>query len=137
MSDDVDVEVIGDDPLVDGMTLSLRLRRDFTVTDASRLLTTARRLYLELNPDSSADAAAETVTSAADALLVVLEHAGVLGAVADGHLAGHVTDGLDVVGHVAQVVLNEPHPLSPHLWANCLRTGDLFALPSNDNGERR
>src|SRR5690348_13971026 len=60
--------VIGDDPLVDGMTLSLRLRRDFSVTDASRLLTTARRFYLELNPDSRGDDAAEMVTSAADAL---------------------------------------------------------------------
>jgi hypothetical protein len=137
MADDLDVEVIGDDPLVDGMTLSLRLRRDFTVTDASRLLTTARRLYLELNQDSSADEAVEMVTCAADALFVLLEHAGVLGAVADGLLAGHAANGLAVEGQVAQVVLNEPYPLSPHRRGNCLRGGDLFALPSNDNDESR
>jgi hypothetical protein len=44
MADDFDIEVIGDDPLVDGMTLSVRLRHDFTVTDTGRLLATARRL---------------------------------------------------------------------------------------------
>jgi hypothetical protein len=137
MADHLDIEVIGDDPLVDGMALSLRLRRDCTVTDASRLLATARRLRLELNQDSSADDAAEMVTGAADALFVLLEHAGVLGAVADGRLAGHAANGLAVEGHIAQVVFNEPCPLSPHPRGNGLRGDDLFALPSNDNDESR
>ena len=133
MADDLDVEVIGDHPLVDGMSLSLRLRLDFTVTDADRLLTTARRLYRELNQNSSADDAAGMVTGAADALFVLLEHAGVLGAVADGRLAGHAANGLAAEGHVAQVVLSEPHPLSPHPRGDCLHGGDPFALPSNNN----
>jgi hypothetical protein len=34
----------GDDPLVDGMHISLRMRLDFVVTDAGRFLTAARRV---------------------------------------------------------------------------------------------
>jgi hypothetical protein len=49
-----DDSMIGDDPLANGMALSLRLRRDFTVNDADRFLTAARRIYRELNPDTSA-----------------------------------------------------------------------------------
>jgi hypothetical protein len=60
-----DDDVIGDDPLVNGMSLSVRLRRDFTVTDADRLLTTARRTYRELNPGASAEEAGEMVSCAA------------------------------------------------------------------------
>ncbi|HZN70364.1 MAG TPA: hypothetical protein VFC00_01570 [Micromonosporaceae bacterium] len=59
--------VIGDDPLVNGMSLSIRLRRDFTVTDADRLLATARRVYRELNPGTSAEEACVTVSCASDA----------------------------------------------------------------------
>jgi hypothetical protein len=132
MADDLDVEVIGGDPLVDGMTLSVRLRYDFTVTDAGRLLATARRLYRELNPDASPDGTEEMVTCAADALFVVLEHAGVFGAATDGRLAGYGADGLAACGRIAQAVINEPRPLSPHPLGNCLY-GDPFALPSNDN----
>ena len=76
------------------MALSLRLRRDFTVTDADRLLTAARRIYRELNPDTSADEASGTVTCAADALFVILEHAGLLGDAADSRLSSHAADGL-------------------------------------------
>jgi hypothetical protein len=132
MADDLDIEVTGDDPLVDGMTLSVRLRRDFTVTDAGRLLATARRLYRELNPDTSAEGAAEMVTCAADALFVVLEHAGLFGAPADRRLAGYAAEGLAARGEIAQAVINEPRPLSPDPLGNCLY-GDPFALPSNDD----
>ncbi|WP_433463531.1 hypothetical protein [Spirillospora sp. CA-128828] len=38
-----DDSTIGDDPLTDGMTLSARLRRDFTVTDTDRLGSRSRR----------------------------------------------------------------------------------------------
>ena len=48
------------------MALSLRLRRDFTVTDAGHLLETARRVYRELNPGTSAAEAAGMVTGAAE-----------------------------------------------------------------------
>jgi hypothetical protein len=129
MTDDPDVEVTGDEPLVDGMVLSVRLRHDFTVTDADRLLATARRLYRELNPDAGAEEAAEMVTCAADALFTVLEHAGMLGDALDERLAA--ADGLARGGYVAQAVINQPDPLSPHPRGNCLRTGDLFALPES------
>jgi hypothetical protein len=93
-----DDAVIGDDPPANGMALSVRLRRDFTVTDADRLLTTARRIYRELDPDTSADEASAMVTSAADALFVILEHAGLLGDATDSRLADHAADGLAVGG---------------------------------------
>ena len=121
--------MIGDDPLVDGMSLSVRLRRDFTVTDADRLLATARRMYAELNPGTSAEQARTMVSCAADALFVVLEHAGLLGDAVDARLAGYVEDGLRVEGWRAQVVPNEPRPLSPEDRRDCLHGGDAFALP--------
>ena len=109
------------------MAISVRLRRDFTVTDADRLLATARRMYLELNPGAGTVDAATMVTCAADALFVVLEHAGLIGDTADGRLAGHVSDGLAVAGWRADVTVNEPNPLPT--GRDCLRTGDVFALP--------
>jgi hypothetical protein len=127
-----DDAVIGDDPLANGMALSVRLRRDFTVTDADRLRATARRIYRELHPDTSADEACEMVMCAADALFVVLEQAGLLGDATDSRLAGHAADGLAVGGWRAQVVINEPDPLSPGPRSNCLR-GDVFALPPDGN----
>lgn len=127
-----DDSMIGDDPLANGMALSLRLRRDFTVNDADRFLTAARRIYRELNPDTSAAEASGTVTSAADALFVILEHAGLLGDAADSRLSSHAAEGLAVGGWRAQIVINEPAPLSPGPRSNCLR-GDVFALPPSDN----
>jgi hypothetical protein len=53
--------------LVDGMGLSVRLRYDFTVSDAGRLLVAARRIYQELNPGTTAAEADAMVSGAADA----------------------------------------------------------------------
>ncbi|BCY11589.1 hypothetical protein L3i22_066770 [Actinoplanes sp. L3-i22] len=121
--------MLGDDPLVDGMRLSVRLRYDFSVTDAGRLLSAARRLYQELDPGASAGEAEAMVTCAADALFVVLEHAGLLGEAVDDRLAGYLGDGLDAGGSRAQVVPNEPWPLSARPRGDCFRTDDVFALP--------
>jgi hypothetical protein len=126
---------IGDDPLVDGMSLSVRLRLDFTVTDADRLLARARRIYLDLNPGTSAEEADSMVSCAADALFVILEDAGLLGDTADGRLAGHLQHGLAVGGWRAQVVPNEPWPLSAQPRADCLRGEDVFALPAPRTGD--
>jgi hypothetical protein len=123
-----DIRVVGDDPLVDGMRISVRLRRDFTVTDAERLLAAARRAYLDLHPGASADDAALVVTCAADALFEILEHAGLLGDPVDDRLADRASDGLALGGWRAQVTVNEPDPLLP--GRDCLRTGDVFALPA-------
>ncbi|MEU8117754.1 hypothetical protein AB0C21_03490 [Spirillospora sp. NPDC049024] len=125
--------VVGDDPLADGMALSVRLRRDFTVTDADRLLTVARRIYRQLHPDTSAAEASSMVTGAADALFVILEHAGLLGDLADSRLLDHAADGLAVGGWRAQIVINEPAPLSPDPRSDCLRGDEVFALPSRDD----
>jgi hypothetical protein len=127
------VDVVGDDPLVDGMAMSVRVRRDFTVTDADRLLATARRIYRELYPGASAADAATMVTCAADALFMVLERAGLIGNLADDRLAGHESDGLAVAGWRAQVTVNEPNPLPA--GADCLCTEDVFALPATSADE--
>ena len=34
--------IVGDEPLADGMHLAVRIRRDFTVSDAARMLAAAR-----------------------------------------------------------------------------------------------
>jgi hypothetical protein len=111
------------------MNLSIRLRRDFIVADADRLLAAARRAFHELNPGTSTEQAFEMVTSAADALFVLLEHAGLLGDLIDSQLAAYNTEGLAIGGWRAQVVLNEPRPLSPRPRGDCLRSDDVFALP--------
>nr|BFE58059.1 hypothetical protein GCM10020063_025850 [Dactylosporangium thailandense] len=123
---------MGDDPLVNGTNLSLRLRRDFTVADADRLLATARRAYRDLNPGASTEEAREMVSCAADALFVLLEHAGLVGDAVDGRLAGDTADGLTVGGWRAQVVLDEPRPLSTEPRRDCLRHDDVFAVPPGD-----
>jgi hypothetical protein len=128
-----DRAVAGNDPLVDGMRLSVRFRRDFTVTDADGLLADARRTYRELNPGTSATEVDQLVACAADALFVILEHAGLLGSAADDRLAGHASNGLATGGWRAQVVLDEPHPLAPEQLGDCLRSDDIFALPPGDD----
>jgi hypothetical protein len=114
----------------------VRLRRDFTVTDADRLLATARRAHRKVNPDPSADEASAMVTSTAHALFVILEHAGLLGDATDRRLADRAVDGLTGGGWSAQVVTIEPYPLAPGPRNNCLRV-DVFALPADRNGDRR
>ncbi|GIE78824.1 hypothetical protein Aph02nite_47740 [Actinoplanes philippinensis] len=122
------------EPLADGMNLSLRLRRDFTVTDAARLLTAARRTYRDLNPDAGSDTADTMVTGAADALYVVLEHAGLIGDATDDRLATYRDDGLDPGGWRAEVVTGDPWPLAPGPLSNCvIPVDDLFALPPDRN----
>jgi hypothetical protein len=64
-------ELTGDEPLADGMHIVVRLRRDFTVTSASRLLAAARVAYVQVNPGTTADDAATAVTSAADAIFTI------------------------------------------------------------------
>ena len=124
--------VIGDDPLVAGMRLSLRLRRDFVITDPDRLLAAARDVYRELTPGADVGQAQATVTGAADALFVILEHAGLLGEVVDERLASHAPNGLALGGSRAQIVINEPAPLAPGPRTDCLREKDVFALPPDD-----
>jgi hypothetical protein len=112
-----------------GLKLSIRLRRDFTVTDAGRLLAAARRMHQGLNPGSTVDDAEVMVSSAADALYVILDHAGLAGDAVDDRLSKYRRDGPDVGGWRAEVVANDPWPLSPGPLSNCVGPGDAFALP--------
>jgi hypothetical protein len=130
-SDDADVG----DQLVDGMKLSIRLRRDFTVTDAGCLLAAARRIYQDLNPGSSTADAEAMVSSSADAFYVILDHAGLVGAAVDDRLTTYRRDGLEVGGWRAEVVANEPWPLSPGPLSNCVGPDDVFALPPDKGAD--
>jgi hypothetical protein len=121
--------VTGDDPLVNGMRIALRLRRDFVVTDAGQLLAAARQAYGQLNPGTTEQDAVEAVTSAADAVFTLLEQAGLLGSATDTALAAYEDEGLGLGGWRAQVTVDDPHPLRP--GPDCLRQDDVFALPSS------
>lgn len=122
------IKVIGDEPLEDGMHIAIRIRRDFMITDAQRVLAAARTAYRELNPGSSQAEAADCVSSAADALFTILERAGILGPEIDGVLAARLTDGLAPQGQRAQVTINEERrlPAGP----DCFAVDDVFALPN-------
>ncbi|MFI6041587.1 hypothetical protein ACIA8C_08120 [Nocardia sp. NPDC051321] len=121
--------IVGDQPLADGTNISLRYRRDFHVADAARLLAAARTAYRELHPDSTPSAAQEHVTCASDAIFTILEHAGLLGDRIDDRLAARTSDGLELGGWRAQIVIDEPWPLHREPRRDCLRPVDVFALP--------
>jgi hypothetical protein len=134
---DADITVDAD-PLVDGMAISVRYRRDFVVTDAARLLDAARAAFRELDPEATPEDAAEVVTCAADAIFTILQRDGLIGDAIDARLAGREAEGLKVLGWSAQTVIDEPEPLRP--GHDCFRTGDVFALPtaqSEDPESRR
>jgi hypothetical protein len=125
---DGEISVVGDEPLVEGLRMTLRMRRDFTVTDADRLLAAARTAYRELNPEASEDRAAGMVTSAADALYTLLERVGVLGDGVDDVLAEYAIDGLGIGGQVSEVTFDDPFPL-PLGPCHFGVDHDVFALP--------
>jgi hypothetical protein len=114
------------------MHVVIRLRRDFTVTDAARLLAAARAAYTRVNSGTGPQDAAAAVTSAADAIFTILESDGLLGDAADRALAARTGDGLQPGGWRAQVTLNEANPLPP--GSDCIDRGDVFALPANSRG---
>ncbi|MDR2984537.1 MAG: hypothetical protein LBV34_06820 [Nocardiopsaceae bacterium] len=119
--------VIGNESPADGMHIAVRLRRDFTITDAERLLALARAAYIELNPGTTEHEAAEIVTSAADAIFTILEQDGLLGRAIDSALASHAEHGLRLGGWRAQVTIGEKLQLPP--GPDCFDRGDVFALP--------
>jgi hypothetical protein len=125
---DVDIEVMGDDPLVDGMRVAVRLRLDFLVTDSARLLAAARQAFVDLHPGATGNAAEAAVTCAADVMFTVLEHDGVIGDAVDEVLAAREAHGLEREGWAAQVTFDDPQPLGR---GRCLLgpLTDVFALP--------
>jgi hypothetical protein len=116
------------------MHIAVRIRRDFTVIDAERMLAAARRAYVELNPGSSERDAEDVVTSAADAIFTLLERDGVIGSASDAKLAERAEHGLEPGGWRAQVTTNEKLrlPAGP----DCFHRGDVFALPVDRGGQR-
>jgi hypothetical protein len=126
--------VIGNEPLADGMHIAFRLRQDFTVTNAQRLLAHARAVYIELNPGTTEETAAAMVTCAADAIFTLLERDGVIGNAIDAALAAHADHGLALGGSRAQVTFNEPHRLPPGPRQDCFSGHvDVFALPADSS----
>lgn len=103
---------VEDEPLADGMRVAVRLRRDFAVADAEKLLAAGRRVYMRLNPGATGQGAAEAVTGAADVIFILLEGAGLTGDVVDAALATYESDGLALGGWRAQVTTEDPWPLS-------------------------
>lgn len=121
--------IAGDEPPIDGMHIVVRLRRDFTVTDAVKLLAAARTAYTRANPGTGPQDAAAAVTSAADAIFTILESEGLLGPAAERALADCARDALQPGGWRAQVTLNEAHRLPS--GSACFDDGDVFALPAD------
>ena len=118
--------MVGDDPLVDGMRVAVRLRRDFVVADSEQLLAAGRRTYMRLNPGATEQDAAGAVTGAADVIFILLEGAGLIGDVADSTLATYQSDGLELGGWHGRVTIDDPWPLT--VRPDCVER-DVFALP--------
>jgi hypothetical protein len=126
------IEVVGDDPLVDGMRVAVRLRRDFVVADSEQLLAAGRRTYMRLNPGATEQDAAGAVTGVADVIFILLEGAGLIGDVADSTLATYQSDGLELGGWHGQVTIDDPWPLT--VRPDCVER-DVFALPPTSRVE--
>ncbi|WP_344876490.1 hypothetical protein [Allokutzneria multivorans] len=132
---------------VDGMTISVRVRRDLVIVDAERFMAAAREAYRQLNPGVAETEVVDAVADAYDAVFTLLDHAGQqfagtgdagiwplpgqpseLGR--SGALPGvRVTDrpdGLSPAGSLHAVVLTEPQPLQDY---GCFQPEDPFALP--------
>jgi hypothetical protein len=116
----VDDNVIDNDPLIDGMRISVRFRRDFLVIDAAKVLAAGRRAFLDLNPTASEEDAEEHVTCAADAVFALLDR--------DGITSEQDAIGLAGRGYREQLTFDDPHPL-PHPPSCFEGDADFFALP--------
>ena len=122
------IEVVGGEPLADGMLISVRLRRDFVVADADRFMQAARRAYVEITPGTTEAEATEMVTCAADAMFAFIERAGMIGQGLDDRLE-LAADGLTIGGQVAQVTMDQDQPLpAGRCWFGS-NVEDVFALP--------
>jgi hypothetical protein len=120
---DDDSGLIGADPLINGMRITLRLRRDLTVTDATAVLAAGRQAFLDLHPDIDAQTAELHVTCAADAVFALLDR--------DGVMSDHSAIGLVPGGFRERLTFNDPLPLPdpPHCFDGHV---DYFALPPAD-----
>lgn len=125
----MDAEVEGDEPLAGGMRISVRVRRDFVVSDAGRFLRPGRRAYVEITPGATEADAERMVTSAADAMFALIERAGMIGQNLDDLLHSAAADGLTPGGQAARLTFDQEQPLpSGRCWFG-FPDKDVFALP--------
>lgn len=122
-----EVPVASEEAPADGMHVAIRLRHDFVITDAGKLLAAARAAYAGQNRGCTGQEADESVTAVADVVFTILEKDGLVGDAAEATLALHAGDGLKPGGWRAQVTVNELRPLPA--GPDCLQYGDVFALP--------
>ncbi|WP_111871466.1 hypothetical protein [Actinomadura craniellae] len=125
----------------EGMTISVRTRRDVVIVDPERFLATARQAYRDLHPDATEESAAETVRDVYDAVHVLLDRFGRLaddapdmmigrGGPLPGRRVPDRPDGLSPAGELQQIVLDDPRPLQDY---GCFPAEDPFALPPPDD----
>lgn len=122
----------------EGMTISLRLRRDLVIVDPGRFLAAARRAYHDLNPDLCEAQVVETIGDVHDAVFALLDHEDGRtliwpdiekpevgpGAPLPGERALDRPDGLSPAGWLLEVVLDECQPLQDY---GCFLPDDPFA----------
>ncbi|TKK87342.1 hypothetical protein FDA94_17705 [Herbidospora galbida] len=120
-----------------GMTISVRTRRDVVVVDPARFMAAARAAYRDLHPGVSEEEAADNVVDVYDAVHVLLDRLGRLAPDAPetligrgGPLPGHRVldrpDGLSPAGELQEIVLDDPMALQDY---GCFLPEDPFALP--------
>jgi hypothetical protein len=121
----------------EGMTISLRLRRDLVITDPDRFLAAARRAYHDLHPDLCEADVAEAIGDVHDAVFALLDHEGGhtliwpdnrtpeagRGAPLPGERVADRPDGLSPAGLLLEVVLDERQPLQDY---GCFLPDDPF-----------
>src|SRR5690242_2630827 len=130
----------------EGMTISLRVRRDLVIVDPDRFMAAARDAYRHLNPGASG----EEVVDVYDAVHALLDReelgrpeTGIWpppghievgrGGLLPGSRITDRADGLSPAGHVTHIVLDEHRPLQDY---GCFLPADPFALPSDgDDGQ--
>jgi hypothetical protein len=121
----------------EGMTISLRLRRDLVITDPDRFLAAARRAYHDLNPDLREADVAEAIGDVHDAVFALLDHEDGRtliwpdirtpevgrGTPLPGERVLDRPDGLSPAGLLLEVVLDERQPLQDY---GCFLPDDPF-----------
>ena len=126
----------------EGMTISLRLRRDLVVVDLGRFLAAARSAYHDLNPDLHEAEVAEAIGDVHDAVRALLDHGdgraliwpgtrepeGGRSAPLSGERVLDRPDGLSPAGLLLEVVLDERKPLQDY---GCFLPEDPFARRSD------
>lgn len=120
-------------PAADGMPVSVRLRHDFVITNATLLMDTARDLFRRRCPEVPAAEVPAHVSTAEDAVYELVEAIGISGL--HGTKKTHpkwTAAGLAPQGFAGLVRPNDPGPMLPR-EQSCFDLGDPFAVPDWDD----